>query len=1630
LSAVFLYIAIGCGCQHLQKSWTLETRELLLLINVVDDQLKEAEATIAGLGKGAGVSADQLKKVDSALKSSAKSFSTLSTEAQAVQQRITVLQNKSQGLQKALKGATNPNDIKGLSAALKQVEKDLEAAIKDAIRLDKATDGVGSTAKKTGGLFGGIGKGLDLGGLYSKLGGLSGGLANLGLATGGATGGLLSMAASAGPVGAAIAGTLGVVLALGKGLSASVDIAKEYESSLASLSAITGLSGNSLDDLSDRAQNFTIRITDAGGGLQMITLNASQAAQAFEVVGSKAPELLKVPSALDAVTKQALVLSETSRSLGFDEAVAGLTTSINQFLPVADEQATAQERANQIVKQGAILTNQLAAAQQLGAVPVTGLAQSLEKFGAVATANNISSAESIALAETLGQKFSDQATVGTNLRNIISILAADTTSLGVSFKGADGEAQGIQGSIEALRAKLEGITDPAERAAFLTKQFGRENAAAAQILVTNVEQTAKLTAELEKQAERTLANGAAAQQAAINADTYEKSQERLRNTLTQVGNKIGQSLLPILKSLTDFINDVIRRADELGEGLKPLKDAFGVLIDTISSLIGELGLAGGETDFLGIAFAILREVLEAVTAGMTIAVKAVTGLVNWYRILATVVRAGIAVIGEFSDTVKRAFDGDFTAFVGLGDRLKGAFLKEMEDVDKILAPTVNEVTNKLENIITDKFNSIQFGGDATGLASQIEGTIKAAIDGVDPEKAAEAMARLGPTIRAKIDDALDRKNINLEQAAQLQAELEKVIGGLVPDAVDPNNTPEKRAAAEAEAAKAAAEAARAAADAKSKADRAAAETLNGLQQQLIELKKERLELPIGTAAFNKVNAEIQAIETKVKTLKGEVKVQLTPDEKKLNELLEQIQSTEAQVKVAVAEGDDKKVSKLQSDLKILSSLEAEARVKIQSGPFTDELKKITDELNDFKAQAEAKILQVSLGVAIDAGDSATAIRIQTQLIEAEAQKEIDQISENTTLKRLAIVDPGAAADLEKQLLNAIEKTKTDRIDEATKKIGQQVSSDFVENILTAYSEKIAGSSSEFQALADSLRGQIVALGQSLDVVQSTQDVAEARSILAALGLDASTIPADVATVEAATEAIQSQIKAIQGQLLSENQTFASSFIGQTQATIAEIGQEIAKLEALQADGSLSDEDAQKLEGLRTLYQRLSADVGSAREEVVQLAEEVNSLNLSAFEEAFKGASSEVKNLGEEIIAAGAALGKEIDPELARKLGQGFLNTAKIINGVQETSAAFFEFRLQKAEQTNAEELKGIDEQIAEAETRQRKGAAGQEKILESLKNKRIELEEEQEREIRKVKEKQFKVDKAFNLVTAVMNGALAFTKALSSAAPPVNFILAGLSAAATAAQIATIVSAKPSFFEGTPFVSAAVGKGGKDSVDARLHHGERVVTASQNKKHFNDFTAIDGGGLVPDAAAALANMPAKVQRMLMKQPDAFIRLAMGGDDQFTQVSSGNVAKAGIRKQLIQAITSHTELTTRLNVEAERLLTGHRVPRAEIKGRLKGIGINDTQSPVVPRLRLTQQAEDAIRSQHMDMAGMSSINYGKLAGMVAEKISERLPDAMYKMQHRDSSVDKYQLDTLRHGLSVIAEKLEDLNKKQK
>ena len=220
----------------------------------------------------------------------------------------------------------------------------------------------------------------------------------------------------------------------------------QFEKSLSSLRSLTGVTAEELSFF----KNEAIKLGSTS------TQTASQVVEAFQLIGSQKPELLKNKDALAEVTKQAITLAEAA-GMDVPEAAKALTGSLNQM-------GESSNKAGEYI-------NILAAASQAGSADIPYLTKAIEKSGGAASTVGIKYNELVAVIETIAPKITEASEAGTNLRNIFLILESS------SDKNLKPSVVGLSKSIENLAAKNYDATQ-------MTKMFGRESVTAALALVS------------------------------------------------------------------------------------------------------------------------------------------------------------------------------------------------------------------------------------------------------------------------------------------------------------------------------------------------------------------------------------------------------------------------------------------------------------------------------------------------------------------------------------------------------------------------------------------------------------------------------------------------------------------------------------------------------------------------------------------------------------------------------------------------------------------------------------------------------------------------------------------------------------------------------------------------------------------------------------------------------------------------------------------------------------------------------------------------------------------------------------------------------------------------------------------
>lgn len=303
------------------------------------------------------------------------------------------------------------------------------------------------------------------------------------------------------------------------GISTSIHSAvtanMEFEKSLSSLRSLTGVSAQELNYFRTEAIRMGMDSTQS----------ASQMVDAFKLIGSQMPELLKNKTALTQTAEAAVVLAEAAE-LDVPTAAKALTGALNQM------GASSSEAANYI--------NILAAASQQGSADIPYLNKAIENAGGAASSTGVKFNELVAIIEAIAPKITDAASAGTNLRNIFLTLESS----------AD---QKLRPSVVGLSTAIDNLSKMNLDAVQLTKMFGKESVTAAIAILQEKDAFDELSQSIKD-------TNTAYDQAAINNDNLAGSIGKLQSSWTSFINTMAGSN-GILKGIVDDLRDAVNWAN-------------------------------------------------------------------------------------------------------------------------------------------------------------------------------------------------------------------------------------------------------------------------------------------------------------------------------------------------------------------------------------------------------------------------------------------------------------------------------------------------------------------------------------------------------------------------------------------------------------------------------------------------------------------------------------------------------------------------------------------------------------------------------------------------------------------------------------------------------------------------------------------------------------------------------------------------------------------------------------------------------------------------------------------------------------------------------------------------------------
>lgn len=255
---------------------------------------------------------------------------------------------------------------------------------------------------------------------------------------------------------------------------------------------------------------------------------------------------------------------------------------------------------------------------------------------------------------------------------------------------------------------------------------------------------------------------------------------------------------------------------------------------------------------------------------------------------------------------------------------------------------------------------------------------------------------------------------------------------------------------------------------------------------------------------------------------------------------------------------------------------------------------------------------------------------------------------------------------------------------------------------------------------------------------------------------------------------------------------------------------------------------------------VTGSLEASRKAFAEAINEARAANAEGIRQQTAQAQSELEAILEDIeneIANDPALNKVAESPIARALGltDEELTTIKaqaqkaaqdIFNSIAKISQDATQRRLD--DELDAIEREA-DSEKAILEGKLEKGLISQKEYEKKL----AALDEETAARKEEANKEAFEKNKAWNIGQAIMNAALAISKVFATTGPPASFIMAGITAATTAAQIATIASQK--YARGGMLSGPSHAQGGIPGFVGNRHieaeGGEAIINKRSTAKH-------------------------------------------------------------------------------------------------------------------------------------------------------------------------------------------------------
>lgn len=327
-------------------------------------------------------------------------------------------------------------------------------------------------------------------------------------------------------VGVAAAGVTAAVSAMTVAGVAATRVYSDFADKMAKVRAITGASAGDMKKLTDEAKKLGSETA----------FKASEVAEAMTFLGmagmNTEQTLASIRSVLDVAAAGGIELAEA----------ADIVTDVGTAMGYA---------ADEIGTVGDILAKTASSAN----TSISMMGETMKFAAPLASATGQSLEEVSAAAGVLANAGIKGTMAGTDLKNIMTVLAKETEIMGVKTTDATGKIRPMLETMAELQQATKGMTD-SERVTAFVDTFGKISAKSALNLASMAEAGIELKGSLEG------ASGTASEMATVMQDNVGGSIRKLQSAYEGLMITIGEGLSPVIRTVADMLTEMTTGTNE------------------------------------------------------------------------------------------------------------------------------------------------------------------------------------------------------------------------------------------------------------------------------------------------------------------------------------------------------------------------------------------------------------------------------------------------------------------------------------------------------------------------------------------------------------------------------------------------------------------------------------------------------------------------------------------------------------------------------------------------------------------------------------------------------------------------------------------------------------------------------------------------------------------------------------------------------------------------------------------------------------------------------------------------------------------------------------------------------------